>query len=126
ADARPVVEIEEHRWTLRGADEQITKFPQRVWTDHVALVAGRVVLVSVFVEEDVEVIEQEIGHHLLQLALTVNRAKELGLLQFADRDAGRISERLERLALFRSEVSIQPATQIARCSCAERKELISG
>src|SRR5205085_4805585 len=75
-------QVIEHRRTLRRSDEQLFEFAERVRANCVALIRGGEPTNVVFVSEDVEVIEPEINHHLLQLALAENSTQQLGLLQF--------------------------------------------
>ena len=68
ADAAGVVEIEQHGWTVRGGFEEVFEFAERERADDVPFEADEVVgHLAVLVQEDVEVIEPEIGHHFLQL-----------------------------------------------------------
>ncbi len=65
----------------RRRAQQIGKPSQRVGTDDVALVRPDVPAALALGREDVEVIEPEIGHHLLELSLAHHGAHGLGRLQ---------------------------------------------
>ena len=53
-----------------------------------------------FADEDVEVVEPEVSHHLFELALAVDGTQELGLGEFPDYNGLRIVHRLQDFALF--------------------------
>src|SRR5215469_3103507 len=91
-DAKPVVEIEKHGWTLSSGDEEILELSHGVWADHVALVAGEQVTVDSFSDENVEVIKPEVSHYLLQLALAVGGTQNFRFQQFIDYYALRFVE----------------------------------
>src|SRR5262249_3525781 len=67
-DILKIVEIEEHRRTLRGADKQVLEIAQRIGPDHVALVARNIPTHRVLTRENVEMVLPEIDHHFLQLS----------------------------------------------------------
>ena len=67
-----------------SGDEEIAELAEGVFADVVALVAGGVPLVGVFADVDVEVIEPEVGHDLLQLALGEDGAEDFGLRELVD------------------------------------------
>src|ERR1700724_375552 len=81
SNTEPVVEIEHHRGTLRRGYQQVFEFSEYVWTNRIALVAGQQKAVSALVDENVEVVEPEVGHHFAELALAVDRSQQLGLHQ---------------------------------------------
>ncbi|MCG3160063.1 MAG: hypothetical protein JMDDDDMK_01095 [Acidobacteria bacterium] len=83
--AHEIVEVKEHRRALRDGCQQFFEIAQRVWADHVAFVRSQQPAVSVFLSEDIEVVEPEINHHFLQLLFTEDGAQQFGLLQFAQR-----------------------------------------
>ena len=84
ADGEPVVEVDHHGGRLGGGEEQVAELAEGVFADGVALVGGGVPLVGVFADVDVEVIEPEVGHDLLKLALGEDGAEELGLGELVD------------------------------------------
>src|SRR5215469_1249834 len=100
ADTQPVVEIEEHRWTLSRGDEEILELSHRVRADDVALIACEQVTVGSFSYENVKVVEPEVGHHLLQLALTVGGTQDFAFQQFIDYDFLWVVERPHGLSLL--------------------------
>ena len=100
AHAEPVVEIKHHGRTFRGRNQQVFKFAQSVRTDGVALVAGQQITVGAFVDKHIEVVDPEVSHHFIELALTIDRAHQLGLHQFIDDNLLRILERQNRFFLF--------------------------
>src|SRR5579872_4000452 len=59
-DAEPIIEVVQHGRALGYSLHQIAEFAQRVGTDHITLVAGDEILVLVFVDKYVEVIEPEV------------------------------------------------------------------
>ena len=74
--AARVVEIEEHRRTLRYRFEQVTEFPERVRTNDILIEVDEIVrLGRALGRVDVEVILPEIGHDFLELALARDRAR---------------------------------------------------
>src|SRR5215469_11219194 len=100
ADIQPGVEIEEHRRTLSRGDEQSLELSQRVRADNVALIACEQVTVGSFTYENVKVVEPEVGHHLLQLALTVSGTQDFACQQFIDYDLLWFVERPDGLSLL--------------------------
>jgi len=68
-----IVEVKKHRRALRRGGHQIAKLPKRMGLNHVAFVRGEVPLHFAFPCKNVEMVEPEIVHHLLQLPLAVNR-----------------------------------------------------
>ena len=115
-DAQPVVQIHHHRRALRRRQQQVAELAQRILADRIALVAGRVPLVGILGDVDVEVIEPEVRHHLLQLPLAHNRAHHLRLRQLLSNlilraDARRHAQKY--LALARREVRQQQILLVA-------------
>src|SRR5207248_9768759 len=82
--AKKIVEIKKHRGTFRRRGDQVLEFSQHARLDDVTLVRSEVVTVFAFAGEHVEVVEPEIVHHLLELALAVNRARHFGHGEFRD------------------------------------------
>ena len=70
-------------------------------TNHVALIGGDHVAVWPFIDEYIEVIEPEVGHHFFKLALAVDGAQQLGLGQLTAHHLLRRHDRLYGLALLR-------------------------
>ena len=87
--AQPVIEIKKHGGTLRGRDQQVFEFAESMGADDVAFISRDQVLVGVLIEVHVEMIEPEIGHHLLQLPFAIESAQKLSLLQFVDHNIDR-------------------------------------
>ena len=85
APAAPVVEVEEHRRTLRGRAEQIAKPSEHARPDDVALVRGEQHAIGALACVDVEVVEPEIHQHFLQLPVAVDGAENFLLLELDDR-----------------------------------------
>src|SRR2546425_8592816 len=98
--AQPIIQVEEHRRALRSRDQQILEFSQRMRANHITLVAGQQVAVSAFSDKDVEVVEPEVGHHLLQLRLAVDGPQQLGLDQLVNDNLLGIIQRHQRFALL--------------------------
>ena len=72
------------------ATSRSSNFPKSMWPDHILLVVRQQQSLGTFADENVEVIEPEIGHHFLELALAVDRAHQLGLGQLLDDHSGGI------------------------------------
>ena len=101
--AHPVVEIEEHRRALRRSFEQVAELAKDVGTYGIAIVLGQQEPVAAFPRVDVEMVEPEIGEHLLQLALAIHRAKQLLLRQLEDDSIGLLlhgAQGVRRLTIF--------------------------
>ena len=105
AHAQPVVQVEEHGRALGGGFQQLAELAQGARADDVALVAGDQVAVRALVEEDVEVVEPEVGHHFFQLALAVDVAQQPRLHQLRGHHLLRRHQRQHRLALLGGEVA---------------------
>ena len=82
-NALEIVEVEKHRRTLRGCQQQIGKLANRIGTDRVAIVRGQQPAISALACKHVEVIGPEIHHHFLQLSLAINRAQNSRCLQLS-------------------------------------------
>src|SRR2546427_11531725 len=93
--AQPIVQIEQHRRTLRSRDQQVLKFSQRMRANHVPLIAGQQVAVGALADEYVEAVEPKVGHHFLQLTLAVDGPQQLGLHQFVKHNLLWIIQRSE-------------------------------
>jgi len=102
AHALPVVQVEEHGRTLGCGHQQVFKPAQDVRADHVALVRRDHVTVGAFVDENVEVVVPEIGHHFVELALAVEGAQQLCLRELAAHHRLRVHDGFDRLLLLRS------------------------
>src|SRR5205823_9846238 len=68
-DAKRIVEIEQHSRALCGCSQQVFELAQGTRPNDVTLVAGEQVAIFSLADKYVEVIEPEIGHYFLQLAL---------------------------------------------------------
>ena len=67
-------------------------------------------MIGALANEHVEVVEPEIGKHLLQLPIAVNSAQQLGRLHFVVDDARRIVQCQHGFALLRRETGKQRLT----------------
>jgi hypothetical protein len=105
--ALPIVEVEEHRRALRGCEQHVLEFAEDVRANDIALIGGNQVAVSALADEDVEVVEPEVGEHLFKLTIAVNGAQQLAGLQFAVDHGFRMIERDDGLALLRREAGEQ-------------------
>ncbi len=74
----------EHGRAFGRGFEQVAEFAPDVGTDHVAVIGHFKNAVGPFFDIDVEVIAPEIDQHLLELALGIDRAHQLGLFELAD------------------------------------------
>ncbi len=79
-----VVEIMEHGRAFGGGLEQIVEGAPEVGTDDFAVIDDFEDAVGALLDVDVEVVAPEIDEDFLQLALRIDRADELGLLELAD------------------------------------------
>src|SRR5947208_320297 len=118
--AQPIVQIEQHRRTLRSRDQQVLKFSQRMRANHVPLIAGQQVAVGALADEYVEVVEPKVGHHFLQLTLAVDGPQQLGLHQFVKHNLLWIIQCHESLALFRVHTFKELIAFIAFERCRKR------
>ena len=76
--AQEIIQIEKHRRALRGGGDQVAELAESVWLNDVALVRREIPFHFALPGENIEVVEPEIVHHLLQLPFAINRAKHLG------------------------------------------------
>ena len=83
-------------------------------TDRIALVAGQQIAVGALVDEHVEVVEPEVGHHFVELPFAVDRAQQLGLRQLLDHHLLGILERHHRFFLLRAH-SLQQRVCLGAC-----------
>ena len=81
-DAFPVVEVEEHRGTLGGRDQKVRELAHRVGADRVLDVIGGEKPVGALRQVDVEVIEPEVHHDFVELALREDRADDGKIREF--------------------------------------------
>ena len=117
ADGQPVVEVDHHGRAGGGGEEEVAELAEGVFADGVALVAGGVPLIGVFADVDVEVIEPEVGHDLLELALGEDGAKDFGLRELVDDLVGRADvggHAVEDLALAGVEVGEEEIFLVVR------------
>ena len=68
--------------------------------NYVLLVIGEQHAVRALIDEYVEVVEPEIGHHFVELTLAVDGAQQLGLHQFVGDHALRIIHGQQRFFLL--------------------------
>ena len=97
---------------LRGGEEQVAELAESMGADGVTLIGWRVQLRGILADVDVEVVEPEVGHDLLELALAEDGAHDLGLLQLEVDDAhavGAAGHEVEKLAVARREIIEQQA-----------------
>ena len=80
----PVVQVEKHGRMTRSGQQKVLEFAQHVRPDGIALIARQHGAHAVLALEDVEVVEPEIGQHLFQLPVRIERAIKLGFAQIAD------------------------------------------
>ncbi len=106
-DAQPVIEIEHHCRALRGRHQQVLEFSQHVRADGVALIAGEQISVGALVDEHVEVVEPEVGHHFVELPFAIDGSQYLGLHQLLDHHLLGILERHHRFFLLRAHARHQ-------------------
>src|ERR1700730_3141702 len=64
---QPVIKVEQHRRTLGRRDQQIFELAEHVRADRVLLVVAEEQPLGTLAGEHVEMVEPEIGHHLLKL-----------------------------------------------------------
>ena len=74
--AQPVVQVKQHRRALRRAFQQSLEFTQRVRPDHVPFIGSQQPAVVALSRKHVEVVEPKVVHHLFELPLAVNRARD--------------------------------------------------
>src|SRR5262249_25112570 len=79
----PVVQVVEHRRMASSGEQQVLELAENTGADRVALVTRDHRAGALFAFEDVEEVEPEIGEHLLQLAIGVDGAEELGFAEIA-------------------------------------------
>jgi hypothetical protein len=89
-----VVEIDQHRRRARGRQQQIAKMTERIRPDDVFVVPADPEMVEPLAGENVEMIEPEIDHDLLQLARAVKRAPDTGILGLLNDDLRALAPRL--------------------------------
>ncbi len=115
--AQKIVQIKKHRWALGRRGQQVLEFSQCVRLDDVAFIRRKVVAVFAFGRENVEVVEPEIVHHLLELPLAVNRARHLGHTQFrhhALRPFAVVGNRARNVVGIATTQNVAPAGAICR------------
>ena len=82
--ARGIIQIKQHRRTLRRGFQQIAEFPEHVRADRVPFVRDHVPAVQILIDENIEVIEPEIRKLLGELPFAVHRANHLHFHQVVD------------------------------------------
>ena len=130
----PVVEIEQHRRVLRRRAQQVAETAEHVRAYRLLLEGAGPETVQALAGEDVEMVEPELDHHLLELSRAFDGAQQArfeGLAEHASgtlplglrrgrvarpglalaRLAGELAEQLDRRHAQRLE-RLQPATQI--------------
>ena len=107
--AEPVVEVVEHRRMMGGGPHEVGELAQRVRADRLALVHRNVPAHVALAGEDVEVVEPEVDHDLLELPLARHGADHLGRLELR-RDPGR--PLVHRVALLHLLTRHLPARQL--------------
>ena len=80
----PVIEVEEHRRTVGRRAKQVSKFPEHVGPDHVALVLGQIHARRSLAGKHVEVVEPKVDEHFFELPLAVHRSHDSLLRQFGE------------------------------------------
>jgi len=86
--AHPVVQIKEHRRSLRRRIQQFPETAEHVRTDGLAFVLRQQKAIDSFPGVDVEMVEPEVGQYFWQLPLAVNRTNDFLLRQLSQRDVG--------------------------------------
>ena len=86
--AEKVVEVEQHRRTFGCGGDKIFEFAEGVRLDDVSFVGSEIPLHFAFVGINIEMVEPEIIHDLLQLALAVDGAGYFSHGQFFDNALG--------------------------------------
>src|SRR6516225_9920000 len=94
-------------------------------TNNVPLVARQLIPVRVFSDEDIEVIEPEIGHHFLELALAVGCAQNLSVQEFFGDKLLRILNGHCGLALVRGQ-AIEKLIARWTLQTSQKANLLSG
>ncbi len=84
-----IVQVDEHCRAFRRRDQQVLELAHCIWADHVHLVVGSQISIGVLRPKDVEVVEPEVGHYFLKLALAVDRAHKLLTLEFLQQELRR-------------------------------------
>ena len=74
SDTHPIVQVVQHGRTFRRGHKQIFELAEGMRTDDIAFVAGQHQAVESFVHENIEVVDPEVGHHFVQLALAIDGA----------------------------------------------------
>ena len=87
---------------LRRRQQQIAEFAERMRANGVAFVGRGVDLVGFLIEEDVEVVEPEVGHHFLKLAFAEDGADDLGLHEFVIDDVRGVGAAAHRVRRSRA------------------------
>ena len=100
-DRLPVIQVEQHGRAFGGGFQQVAELAQHVRADGVALVFGGQVTVGSLVHEDVEMVEPEIGQHFVQLAIAIDGAQNLTLLEVAHHNLRRSGGELDAAAQLR-------------------------
>ncbi len=91
ADAGVVIEIEQHRRAFRRGHQQVFELTHRMRGNHVLFVIRQVPGSKLsLLQIDVEVVQPEVRHYRLQLALAVDIGEQPGLQQFAGHQQGRV------------------------------------
>src|SRR5262249_32260756 len=73
--AQPIVEIKEHRWTLRRSEQEIAKTTQGVGSNRVPIVSGGQPTIGSLRGKNVEVVAPKIHHDFIELSLAIDRAQ---------------------------------------------------
>src|SRR5271154_1735568 len=125
-DAGGVVEIVEHGRAHGGGNEQGFEAAEGEGPDDVALVSGYVIgRILRLLRVDIEVVEPEVGHDLVELALSVEVAEEFGLEQLGIDEGGRTIEGDDVLQLLRGEALHETGALGGRAQLlAERAQLL--
>src|SRR5262249_44177836 len=73
--AQPIVEIKEHRWTLRCGEQEIAKLTQGMGSNRVSVVSGGQPTIGSLRGKNVEVVAPKIHHDFIELSPAIDRAQ---------------------------------------------------
>jgi hypothetical protein len=89
-DAEPIIQIKQHRRTLRRSEEEIAKFTEGLRPNGIAIVGRCQPTIGSFGGKNIEMVVPEVDHDFVELALAVHSAQETRLLELEDDEARRV------------------------------------
>ena len=130
--AEVIIQIKEHGRAFGGSPQQITKSAQDARPDDIVFIRGEQPEIQILIGEDVKVIEPEICQLLLQLAVAINSAQRLGLLELTERllrqfawfgthSLGRMRLRIHLLSIFLNADSQALGGHVRLWICSEQR-----